>query len=331
MNKLEKLLIHLALLLSAATTWPQQSSIQLPRWREVDCYHNMVASAGGGSGGILINSILHEPTRFGLVANAEVDYIRMIDRHRGVRTGLGVHRLSSSFSLDGTQTQTTIPVNIADESGEHEVLADMIFTSGGLTERYEMIMLEAPIQLVYAYEHFFVYGGLRFAFPLRLNAHYSSADSRLDMLGIPALGSILEEPLCVATYAGVNSSEPDIDWSGRNLFCAISLECGYRWSIGKTASVRVGVYADYAVKGLHSGCEGMDPLMSFKGGELVVVTPMQSDLISGYNYISFGMKVGYQWGIGNNVAEYKITENRGFLGRWLRRLNYKRLLRQMNR
>lgn len=327
----KQLLLYLTLFLSAANAWPQQSSIQLPRWREVDCYHNVAVIAGGGSGGVLMNNILQKPTMLGLVENTEVDYVRMIDNHKGLRTGLGVHHMSSGFSLQSTQTMITTRVKIADGIEEREFVADMIFTSGGLTERYEMIMLEAPIQLVYAYEHFFVYGGLRFAFPLRLNAHYSTADSRLDMLGIPALGSILEEPLCVATYAGVNSSEPDIDWSGRNLFCAISLECGYRWSIGKTASVRVGVYADYAVKGLHSGCEGMDPLMSFKGGELVVVTPMQSDLMSGYNYISFGMKVGYQWGIGNNVAEYKSTENRGFLGRWLRRLNYKRLLRQMNR
>lgn len=328
---LKRLVFPLLLIVMIGKIVGQPIQIRFPRWREVDCHNNVSVSLGGGAGGILMNNTLLNPTLLGQAGNAGVAYVRMFNPNKGVRLGIGVHYMSSGFSLGGTQTMMTGRVKILDETGEKNVEADMMLTSGGFSERYEMMMLEAPIQIVYAYEHFFVYGGMRLGMPLRFNARYSYDESRLDLVGIPATGTVLEEPLCMETYAGDIGIEPEVDWSGGRVFGTLAIEGGYRWSIGKRAFLQVGMYVDYAVKGLRSGCEGMYPWIQLKGEQLVTVTPMQSNLMTGYTYISFGVKVGCQWGVGTKVGEYNRKKNYSMFGGWLRDLNYKKLLRRMNR
>ncbi len=332
-----KKILLLFVTLSAITQLP--SLLAQTRWWKDFEYprkNSVSFSPGGGISGILINGGFNSPTVYSWTCGGDILFTRMLSKEWGLQLGIGGQCVNGAFHMENLGSDFVAPISVTDGSSYHNEDAKFQYLTKYANEKYSMPLLELPVRLSYTSGSWSFAGGLKLAFPLKMNADYEYSDGVIGITEIIGTGTVLEEMLPVGSFPA-RSGSYTVCGLGSNsftelVFVAISLEGGYRISLGGHNTLMASLYVDYGLNQLHAGCEGNDDFVSIKDGVPTYNTCMASNEITGFNYLAAGLRLTYQLGYGEKFGAYPVKfKHHSKKTRHYRSIVSRRQMRKMTR
>lgn len=268
--------------------------------------NTLTVSLGGGSGEILVNGRLGKPSILGGAVGLDVCYTQALSPCWGLQVGLGFHYLTGGFSANGQATDYTASIPVTNGGGYHDENAHFVCKLDGIHEFYTMPMFQIPIRVTFVKNQWCAAGGIKLGVPLNMTAKYDYSECVVGINEVTGTGTVLDDFLPLYSFDPVKGDYNVCGVSGSSfgslLSVAASFEVGYRFTFNKKEALVVGLYADYGLNKIHAGCEQEEPFLTVHDGKPIYSNCMQSDLISGFRYLSAGVKMTYQCGYGREAG-----------------------------
>lgn len=271
--------------------------------------HTLSVSLNGGMGGILINGSFRKPTTYGGALGMDVLYTQAVSPCWGLQVGLGFQYVTGAFGANVQSTGYKAPIPVTDGIGYHDEDARFVCRLDDIHEFYTMPMLQIPLRVTFFKKQWYAAGGVKLGMPVGMTAHYEYSDCQVGITEVMGTGTALDEFLPLYSFDPA-SGKYRVGGFGSMLSVAASFEAGYRFVADNKETLIVSLYADYGLNQIHAGCEKEEPLLSIRDGEPIYSNCMQSDLISGFRYLSAGARMTYQFGFGREAGYRKMRHRR---------------------
>lgn len=270
--------------------------------------HSISFGIDGGLGGVLINGSFLTPTNYSWASGFDLVYTRMLNEEWGLQFGLGARYLTGAYHMNDLSSEFVAPISMSDGEHYHNEDANFVYVTKDAHEFYSMPLIEVPIRLSYTNESWHWSAGVKLALPVTMSADYDYSEGIIGINEVVGTGTMLDEMLPVGSFPARSGSYAVCGLLGGKptLFASLSLEAGYRISLGGTHSLMASLFADYAINQNRLGCEGDDDFITFKDGVPTYGTCMGSNEIMGFNYFTAGLRISYQFGYGDKVGEVHV-------------------------
>lgn len=256
--------------------------------------------ARAGVAGFLVNGGFTD-TYMGSGLALDLSYAYFFTDHVGIRIGVNASSISSGYRADNVVSAMSCNVPITTNTGTRTVLANYSGTTTTVSEDYNGLYGEIPIQLALQGNHWYANLGVKLAIPVKVDADYNYSETPVEFLGSPNLGTTvaLDDELYGAQSGSYRLYDFREETNYLNPFYVmLALEGGYRIGCTCGDSWIIGLYLDYSLNSANIENPTETNLITASDGpNFTHHNVMSTNLIDSFKLFNFGVKLQYDLGL----------------------------------
>ncbi len=236
----------------------------------------------------------------GFAWGLDLQYTYMFNQFFGITAGIAYNSLSSSISGSDIISTYTGDMLVTDVETGYEMLTDVrcVGNTTSVKEHFDAAFIEIPLLLAIHNNVWYYNIGLKFAVPLKMNAHYEYGTTLMNVDSICRTGTKLLDPMPQPSAPG-DKGDYDAFKTPLPLYVLLAMEIGYTFEFSHSSSVTLGAYLDY---GLNDASLSNDPnaeLLKLDGRKIEYYRgAVKSNMMSAVRYYRLGFHVAYNFGFG---------------------------------
>ena len=277
--------------------------------QETGVKHEVTLGVQGGLGSMPFKGPATWNDQPGLAIGAGVGYTYWFNQHWGIHAGLRLGRLNHNEKISNLDIPFSAQLPLSSlgmPGGSGTTTVNLRGTATSVQEERTYTFVELPIQAALKFDNLYFNLGISLAKAVGATGNYSYTDPGCYITELPDLGVVTTTPVPM-TLDGVAERDVKNTDMVKPFYCLLAGEAGYRFPLGETTSLGLGVYGRFAPFAYKTDdpatVYGIQPDATYK-----VVQPSTNALVEKTGYYEVGLTLAVNLGLGRKSAKDEETE-----------------------